>query len=623
MTYFRQRLLAGFAAAGMLLAALPVQTAFAAETTPSGLVEAGIADAVADYAIANPDDYVSFETAVFCRDKLLYTGCFGLSDREQNIPADENTVYEWGSITKTLIWVSVMQLWEQGKIDLEADVRGYLPANFLRHTKYDDPITMLNLMNHNAGWCENVWCIQTMNENAVTSLGDALQATEPAQIYRPGEVSSYCNWGAALAGYVVERISGESFSSYVHKHIFEVLGMGQTAISPAHTDVPWVRQQREKLICYEQTPAGFSSIGQALAYITLYPAGAATGTLADLAAYAQSFVTDDCPLFEKPETRDFLFTASDTLGTTEIPACYHGFWCDTFGSTKTLGHSGGTNGCSSNMVFDRESGYGAVVLMNGGSAPAMKVPELIFGAAAGTEPPAEYVQDITNHEDISGLYIGTRSMRHGPLKILSLISILPLTKQSDDSFSALNVAKIQRIADGTLWLSQGEAGYAAGDRTLPDGTRVIGLGAQSYATDKWAPVCLIALAVYLLFMLIGLLLLLIKLIGRIAKKRHGYYNSAMMTWAQILRAVSVGAVVFLLTRYPNQYGLTKMQGYISCGTQALICLFFLITAWRDLCGMFSKREDKAGGFKYFANFVANGASVFAVIMLELFRFWGI
>ena len=137
----------------------------------------------------------------------MYEGAFGYADRENGIVADADTVYEWGSISKTLVWVSVMQLWERGEIDLEKDIREYLPENFLRKLKYDDPITMLNLMNHNAGWSENVWAFQTDDEEEIKSLGEILQETEPVQVYRPGEVSSYSNYGAALAGYVVECIT--------------------------------------------------------------------------------------------------------------------------------------------------------------------------------------------------------------------------------------------------------------------------------------------------------------------------------------------------------------------------------------------------------------------------------
>jgi CubicO group peptidase (beta-lactamase class C family) len=70
---------------------------------------------------------------------------------------------------------------------------------------------MMNLMNHNAGWCESTWAFQTNDEDQIMSLGESLQYSEPRQMYRPGEVASYSNYGAAVAGYVVECITGQPY----------------------------------------------------------------------------------------------------------------------------------------------------------------------------------------------------------------------------------------------------------------------------------------------------------------------------------------------------------------------------------------------------------------------------
>lgn len=131
----------------------------------------------------------------------------------------------WGSATKSRVWISVMQLWEQGKIDLDADIREYLPADFLTNLRYGAPVTITHLMNHNAGFQEAYADLFVKDPGAVRSLEDALKAHEPEQIYAPGTVTAYSNWGVALAGYIVERISGEDFAGYVHRHIFEPLGM--------------------------------------------------------------------------------------------------------------------------------------------------------------------------------------------------------------------------------------------------------------------------------------------------------------------------------------------------------------------------------------------------------------
>ncbi len=120
-------------------------------STPSGIEFVNIGTEIDSYAAENEDSFASFAAAVFSGDEVLYSSHFGFIDRENQIAADENSVYEWGSISKMFVWVSVMQLHEQGKLDLEADIQTYLPEGFLTKLKYDEPITMINLMNHNAG----------------------------------------------------------------------------------------------------------------------------------------------------------------------------------------------------------------------------------------------------------------------------------------------------------------------------------------------------------------------------------------------------------------------------------------------------------------------------------------
>ena len=110
---------------------------FAEETksTPTGIAYSNIGSTIENWASENPSDYSSFVTAVFDGDEIIYQGAFGLADKENNIAASTDSVYEWGSITKLTVWVSVMQLYEQGRIDLNEDIRTYLPEGFLKNLK--------------------------------------------------------------------------------------------------------------------------------------------------------------------------------------------------------------------------------------------------------------------------------------------------------------------------------------------------------------------------------------------------------------------------------------------------------------------------------------------------------
>lgn len=90
---------------------------------PSGTERDKIGQKIQDYVKEHEKTSAGMATAVFDKDGTIYQGNFGYMDKEKGIKADDDSVFEWGSVTKLTVWVSVMQLWEQGKIDLEEDIR--------------------------------------------------------------------------------------------------------------------------------------------------------------------------------------------------------------------------------------------------------------------------------------------------------------------------------------------------------------------------------------------------------------------------------------------------------------------------------------------------------------------
>lgn len=618
---FMKRIIAVMAA-GLLFAGLSLGAFASSErVVPSGIAFENVGGSIEKWAAENPDEYVSFAAAVFSEDDILYRGAFGYSDREKGVAADtDNTVYEWGSTTKTLVWVSVMQLWEKGMIDLEKDIKDYLPEGFLHNLKYDDPITMLNLMNHDAGWGENVWAYEVSDENKVISLGDALYATQPAQIYRPGEVCSYSNYGAALAGYVVECITGVPFYEYVHKNIFEPLGMEHTSIRPAHDDNAWVQSKRKELVCYVNTGNGWVSAGPQLVYILPYPAGAACGTIGDLAIYGQSFVRPDCPLFEREETRQLLFSATSALKGTDIGVSYHGLWAETYGDVQVIGHNGATNGCTAYMFFNVESGVGTAILMNGNGIPMLEIPKIVFGSE-GAAIPAGYEKITDSTEDLSGVYIGARAVRHGPLKFMSYLGLMPATAVGNGEYDVAGMAKIETMSNGLLWFVQDGAGYPGVAYQLADGTRVFTLGSQSFVDEPFLIPNVVLIAIYIVCTLVGVILLLVNLILVLVKKYKKYTGDKFITAAKIARIVSVGVIVFWLSVFPLQYGITKAQGIVGCVIQMICAVIYLIAAAASCKGLFTKDEKRK--VRYVMNILENVLCFAAVISLELIRFWGV
>ncbi len=118
-----KKILSAILSAAMACAMLCTPVQAAENTTPSGIAFDNIGTEIEAFAEENKDSYASFATAVFNGDEVLYSKHFGYIDRENKIVADENSVYEWGSISKMFIWVSVMQLHEQGSLTLTQTFR--------------------------------------------------------------------------------------------------------------------------------------------------------------------------------------------------------------------------------------------------------------------------------------------------------------------------------------------------------------------------------------------------------------------------------------------------------------------------------------------------------------------
>jgi CubicO group peptidase (beta-lactamase class C family) len=165
-------------------------------------------------------------------ESIFYHGSFGYADMEAGVLVDADTVFEWGSAGKLLVWVSAMQLAEQGRLNLDSDIREYLPEDFLRRLQFDTPITMYHLMNHNAGWGVRTTDLIVFSSDDVVSLDEALRRFEPKQFFEPGTIVAYSNYGVAVAGYIIERITGQPFYEYVRENIFMPLVMNYTTAHP-------------------------------------------------------------------------------------------------------------------------------------------------------------------------------------------------------------------------------------------------------------------------------------------------------------------------------------------------------------------------------------------------------
>ena len=180
-------------------------------------------DGYMPFALRNGD--IAGAVVVVVKDgQVLASRGYGYADVARHRPVDPaTTMFRPGSVSKLVTWTAVMQLVEAGKIDLDADVNTYLDFKI---PPFDgQPITMRQVMTHTAGFEEAPKNDFVATAGELKPIGDFLKGHVPERIFAPGTTPAYSNWATTLAGYIVQRVSGQSFDDYVEQHIFAPLNM--------------------------------------------------------------------------------------------------------------------------------------------------------------------------------------------------------------------------------------------------------------------------------------------------------------------------------------------------------------------------------------------------------------
>ena len=259
------------ALAAIAVLALPVGLAAAPESaavTPSAApapvaltatdVESWL-DGYLPYALKTGD--IAGAVVVVVKDgEILTERGYGYSDVAARKPVDPKlTLFRPGSVSKLFTWTAVMQLVEQGKIDLDADVNQYL--DFKIPARDGKPVTMRELMQHTAGFEEQAKGVITENPKA-PGFEALLKAWVPHRVFAPGTTPAYSNYGASLAGYIVQRLSGEPFDAYIEKHIFAPLEMNHSSFrQPLPPELAPLMSKGYKVASGE--PQGYEIVGPA------------------------------------------------------------------------------------------------------------------------------------------------------------------------------------------------------------------------------------------------------------------------------------------------------------------------------------------------------------------------
>ncbi len=303
--------------------------------------------------------------------ELILAKGYGLArtNPPQQVVADK-TLFRIGSVSKVFTFSAVMQLVEQGLLDLNADIRTYV--NSSRIEDKFGPFTMVDLMTHSAGFEDAYLGFFYANDikNDLTPT-DYLNRYAHHRVRLPGEQIVYSNFGVNLAGKVIESVSGENFADYMEAHIFQPLGMIRSSFRdyPKQAADGYLNPELEKdrAIAYRWAGGKFVPYNKFFMSRAQYPAGSMSATATDVAVFMLAHLNGgaiDGKRILAVKTVEQMHTR--LLGNSDsIQGNAHGFWTGQIRGYRTVEHSGSVLGFLSNMVLIPELELGIFVTTNG------------------------------------------------------------------------------------------------------------------------------------------------------------------------------------------------------------------------------------------------------------------
>lgn len=403
---------------------------------------------------------------------LLQKG-YGYADLEKRTPVDpEKHLFRPGSISKLFTWTAVMQLVEQGKLDLDADLNQYI--DFEVPPRDGKPATLRQVMTHTVGFEEQIRGLISSNPDEIVPLGEALKRWVPERIHEPGTTPAYSNYATALAGYIIERVSGETFDDYIDRHIFAPLGMEHSSFRQplpanllANMSKGYARASDGKPRDYE--------------FISLAPAGSLAATGTDMAKFMIAHLQDgaygDARILREDTARQMHTTGQASVG--PLNEMMLGFYETSLNGHRAISHGGDTSWFHSDLQLFLDDGIGLYVSMNSAGrdgAPLVIRDNLSEGFAdrylPGPPAPETVVSeaDATLHaQQIAGAYGSSRRPDSNFMSILGLLGSVKVFPNEDGTISvsmaldASGAPKKWREIEPYVWQD-----VASGDRLAAD-----------------------------------------------------------------------------------------------------------------------------------------------------------
>lgn len=363
--------------------------------------------------------------------KLLFAKGYGYADVQSKKPVSaQETLFRPGSISKLFTWTAIMQLFEQGKLDLDRDINDYL--DFKIPDAFGKPITLKNIMTHTPGFEEQ---IKDLFDTGTSSpnLGQYLKTHIPGRIYPPGTVPAYSNYATAIAGYIVERVSGRPFDQYVAENILQPLKMARSTFAqPLPSQLAPLMSSGYRL--------GSDTAGP-FEVVNPYPAGSLSSTGEDMAqfmiAHLQNGQSGDVRIL-KPETAQLMHSRLFALDDAANAMCY-GFYEESRNGHRIIGHGGDTIFFHSDLhlVLDQNVGFFVSYNSAGNSSGLGDSPRINLWEAfldryyPYTEPRASSATARDDANAVAGAYVLSRRSDNSFLKTATLLGQFTVSAVGD------------------------------------------------------------------------------------------------------------------------------------------------------------------------------------------------
>ena len=372
-------------------------------------------------------------------DGVLLAKGYGVADVAHQAPVDPRaTLFRVGSISKLFTWTAVMQLVEQQRIDLDADINRYL--DFRVPPFAGRPVTMRQLMTHRAGFEEARRGIATLDPQHIVSLGETMRRDMPARVYAPGTTPAYSNYGAALAGYIVQRVSGEPFDDYVARHILRPLDMQHSTF-----------QQPLPPALAPQMSAGYTNIyspPSPFELVVWAPAGGLSATGEDMARFMLAHLHEGA-LGAARILSTATAHAMHTTPTTTMPVLDRmmlGFFERNLNGRRAIGHDGDTVLFHSTLVLYPDDGVGIFASFNSGGIQnaVLQVRQQLVerfsdrylpATVSPVDPPYPVATAHAHARMFSSIYWSSRSYSTSFLAATKLLFPVHVVVHPDDSVS--------------------------------------------------------------------------------------------------------------------------------------------------------------------------------------------